>query len=121
MRVVVTAGAGVYRHLHGLQTTTCAPVGGTAGDGLRCNAGTGRPTAVSARHRLVAAPAERPDKPRFLPPRAGGLRGVRLDCTAARQALGCHTRVDLVDGLARTVAGIQDSATAPSIRQAEGS
>jgi UDP-glucose 4-epimerase len=90
---------------------------GTAGDGLRFNVGTGRETSVRTLHRLVAESLQRPDAPRFLPSRAGELRRVGLDSTAAERVLGWHARVDLRDGLSRTIAWIRDEATATSSRR----
>jgi UDP-glucose 4-epimerase len=90
---------------------------GTAADGMRLNVGTGQEMTVREVHSLVAAAVERPDEPQFLLARAGELRHVGLDSIAAGQVLGWHARVDLVDGLARTVGRIRDSATVSSLQR----
>jgi UDP-glucose 4-epimerase len=94
---------------------------GSAGDDLRLNIGTGRETSVRTLHRLVAEAVERPDTPTFMPPRAGELDRVGLDSAAARRVLAWCPKVDLPEGLARTVAWLQErvnvsSPTAPSSR-----
>jgi UDP-glucose 4-epimerase len=81
---------------------------GSAGDGLRLNIGTGRETSVRTLHRLVAEAVERPDTPTFLPPRPGELERVGLDSSAAQRVLGWHPKVDLAEGLTRTVEWLQD-------------
>ncbi|SCL32239.1 UDP-glucose 4-epimerase [Micromonospora rhizosphaerae] len=97
---------------------------GPAGDGLRLNIGTGRETSVRQLHRLIAEVVERPDTPKFMPPRAGELDRVGLDCGAAQRVLGWRAKVDLTEGLSRTVAWLQDrvdaahSPAAPASRHA---
>lgn len=81
---------------------------GPAGDGLRLNIGTGLETSVRQLHRLIAQTVNRPDTPRFLPPRVGELQRVALDTTAAQRVLGWRARTVLEDGLARTVAHLLD-------------
>jgi UDP-glucose 4-epimerase len=85
---------------------------GPAGDGLRLNIGTGRETTVRQLHRLIAKAVEQPATPTFMPPRAGELDRVALDCAAARRVLGWRPKVGLPEGLARTVAWLRDRVTA---------
>jgi UDP-glucose 4-epimerase len=86
---------------------------GSAGNGMRLNIGTGRETSVRDLHRLLAEVVERPDRPRFLPPRAGELQRVALDSTAARRVLGWSPRVGLQEGLVRTVTWLRNRAAGP--------
>jgi UDP-glucose 4-epimerase len=84
--------------------------GGSAGDGLRLNIGTGRETSVRSLHRLIAEAVERPDTPTFMPARAGELDRVGLDSTAAQRVLGWCANVSLQDGIARTIEWLRDAA-----------
>lgn len=88
---------------------------GAAGDGLRLNIGTGRETSVRQLHRLIAEAVERPDTPTFMPPRAGELDRVALDCTAARRVLGWRFQTSLEDGIVRTIDWIRRRAAVASI------
>ena len=85
---------------------------GSAGKGLRLNIGTGRETSVRDLHRVIAAAVRRPDRPTFLPARAGELQRVALDCTAARDVLGWQARIGLEEGIFRTVASLRNSSGA---------
>ncbi|RZU75791.1 UDP-glucose 4-epimerase [Micromonospora kangleipakensis] len=84
---------------------------GSAGDGLRLNIGTGRETSIRHLHRLIAEAVERPDTPKFMPPRAGELNRVALASSAAERVLGWRPKMDLTEGLAQTVAWLRDKAT----------
>jgi len=87
---------------------------GSAGDGLRLNIGTGLETSLRTLHRLVAETVEAPDTPTFMPRRAGELDRVGLDSAAARRVLGWRPKVNLPEGLTRTVAWLQDHRVPPT-------
>jgi UDP-glucose 4-epimerase len=76
---------------------------GDAGGGSRFNIGTGVQTTDRELHRLVAAAAGAPDRPRFAPARLGDLRASALDAAAAGDALGWSPQLGLDEGVARTV------------------
>jgi len=86
---------------------------GSAGNGLRLNVGTGRDISVRELHQLIADAVKRPDTPALLPARVGELQRVRLDCTAAARVLGWRARVDLREGLARTIDWFRQYAQTP--------
>lgn len=89
---------------------------GSAGDGMRLNIGTGRETSVRQLHRLIAEAVERPDTPKMMPPRAGELDRVALDCSAAQRVLGWGARMSLQNGILRTVDWIRDRAAIASVQ-----
>jgi len=76
---------------------------GEAGGGQRFNIGTGVETSVRQLHSEIAAAADGRDEPEFYPPRLGDLRRSSLDNSRAKQVLGWAPKVDLTDGVARTV------------------
>jgi UDP-glucose 4-epimerase len=77
---------------------------GEAGGGQRFNIGTGVETSVRQLHSAIAEAADAPDEPEFLPARLGDLRRSSLDFGRAKQVLGWVPRVNLAEGVARTVA-----------------
>jgi UDP-glucose 4-epimerase len=85
--------------------------GEPAGSGRCLNIGSGQETSVRDLHRLLAEVIGCPDQPRLLPPRAGELGRVALDCDAARRVLGWRPRIDLVSGLSATVSWLRDDAS----------
>jgi UDP-glucose 4-epimerase len=82
----------------------------SAADGMRLNIGTGRETSVRTLHRLIAEAVERPDEPRFMPPRVGELERVALNARAAERVLGWRAEMSLENGIIRTVEWIRDRA-----------
>ena len=76
---------------------------GEAGGGQRFNIGTGVETSVRQLHSVIAAAAGGRDEPEFYPPRLGDLRRSSLDNSRAKQVLGWAPKVDLAEGVARTV------------------
>jgi UDP-glucose 4-epimerase len=76
---------------------------GPVGDGQRFNVGTGVETSDRQLHSAVAAAVGAPDDPEFHPPRLGDLKRSCLDISRAREVLDWHPRVELADGVARTV------------------
>ena len=76
---------------------------GETGGGQRFNIGTGVETSVRQLHSEIAAAADGRDEPEFYPPRLGDLRRSSLDNSRAKQVLGWAPKVDLTDGVARTV------------------
>lgn len=76
---------------------------GEAGGGQRFNVGTGLETSDRQLHSAVAAAVGGPDDPEFCPPRLGDLRRSCLDTSLAHELLGWRPRVDLDDGVRRTV------------------
>lgn len=76
---------------------------GERGGGQRYNIGTGRQTSDRALHSLVAKAIGVPDKPRHLPARPGDVRASAIDATAALVELGWCPRVELTEGIRRTV------------------
>jgi UDP-glucose 4-epimerase len=60
-------------------------------------------TSVRQLHSEIAAAADGRDEPEFHPPRLGDLRRSSLDNSRAKQVLGWAPKVDLTDGVARTV------------------
>jgi UDP-glucose 4-epimerase len=77
--------------------------GGEAGGGQRFNIGTGVETSVRQLHSVIAEAADAPDEPEFYPARLGELRRSSLDFGLAKQVLGWGPRVNLAEGVARTV------------------
>jgi UDP-glucose 4-epimerase len=78
-------------------------VAGEAGGGERFNVGTGVETSTRQLHSAIALAAGKPDEPEFHPPRLGDIRRSCLDVTRAKNVLGWAPRVQLVDGVSRTV------------------
>lgn len=76
---------------------------GAAGGGQRFNIGTGVETSDRQLHTLVAAAAGAPDDPAFAPARLGDVARSCLDNRRAEAVLGWTPRVQLADGVARTV------------------
>lgn len=77
---------------------------GGAGGGQRFNVGTGVETSTRQLHSAIANAAGAPDEPQFHPPRLGDLKRSSLDFSHAKQVLGWVPRVNLAEGVARTVA-----------------
>ncbi len=76
---------------------------GDAGGGQRFNIGTGIETSDRQLHSVAAAAVGGPDDPEFYPPRLGDLRRSCLDNGLAARVLGWHPRVQLDEGVRRTV------------------
>jgi UDP-glucose 4-epimerase len=76
---------------------------GDAGGGQRFNIGTGIETSDRQLHSEVAAAAGAPDDPEFHPPRLGDLRRSCLDIGLAATVLGWRPKVELDEGVRRTV------------------
>lgn len=76
---------------------------GDAGGGQRFNIGTGIETSDRQLHSAVAAAVGGPDDPEFAPPRLGDLKRSCLDIGLAAKVLGWKPKVELSDGVARTV------------------
>jgi UDP-glucose 4-epimerase len=76
---------------------------GQVGGGRRFNIGTGVQTSDRELHTLVADAANAPDEPVFAPARLGDLRASALDATAATTDLGWRPKVNLAEGIRRTV------------------
>ena len=76
---------------------------GAAGGGRRYNIGTGEQTSDRMLHTLVAKEIGVPDEPDHAPARLGDLRASALDSTAARTELGWVPKVDIAEGVRRTV------------------
>jgi UDP-glucose 4-epimerase len=55
-------------------------------------------------HSAIAAAVGAPDEPEFYPPRLGDLTRSVLDVRLAEMVLGWRPKVNLADGVARTVA-----------------
>ena len=80
-----------------------AKASGEAGGGRRFNIGTGVETSVCELHSVIAKAAGAPDDPEFHPPRLGDLRRSCLDFSRAETVLGWRPKVNLENGVARTV------------------
>jgi len=76
---------------------------GEAGGGQRFNVGTGIETSDRRLHSAVAAAVGGPDDPEFHPPRLGDLKRSCLDINLAAEVLGWRPRVQLDEGIRRTV------------------
>jgi UDP-glucose 4-epimerase len=76
---------------------------GEEGGGQRFNIGTGVETSTRQLHTAIAKAAGKPDEPELHPPRLGDLRRSSLDNSRAKEILGWSPKVDLHDGIARTV------------------
>lgn len=76
---------------------------GTAGSGMRFNVGTGIETSDSELHTMVARATGSTAEAERHPARSGDVRRSALDSGLARKVLGWSPRVDLAEGIARTV------------------
>lgn len=76
---------------------------GAAGGGQRFNIGTGVETSDRQLHTAVAAAVGGPDDPEFYPPRLGDLKRSCLEIARAAEVLGWRPRVNLDEGVRRTV------------------
>jgi UDP-glucose 4-epimerase len=76
---------------------------GDTGGGQRFNVGTGLETSDRELHTAVAKAVGGPDDPEFHPPRLGDLKRSCLDIGSAERVLGWRPRVELDDGVRRTV------------------
>ena len=76
---------------------------GAAGGGQRFNVGTGVETSDRELHTVVASAAGAPDDPAFAPARLGDVARSCLDARKAAMVLGWKPRVQLADGVRRTV------------------
>jgi UDP-glucose 4-epimerase len=76
---------------------------GQAGGGQRFNVGTGVETSVRQLHTVIAKAAGAADDPEFHPARLGELKRSCLDISLAKRVLGWEPRVDIAEGVARTV------------------
>jgi UDP-glucose 4-epimerase len=82
---------------------------GSAGGGQRFNVGTAVETSDRQLHSVVAAAVGAPDDPEFHPARLGDLKRSCLDVRFAEMALHWHPRVDLEEGVRRTVAYFRET------------
>jgi UDP-glucose 4-epimerase len=76
---------------------------GEAGGGQRFNIGTGVETSVRQLHSAIAEAAGASDEPEFYPARLGDLKRSSLDSGRAKRLLGWTPKVDLAEGVSRTV------------------
>lgn len=76
---------------------------GDVGGGQRFNIGTGIETSDRQLHTAVAKAVGGPDDPEFHPDRLGDLRRSCLDISSAAEVLGWRPRVQLDEGVRRTV------------------
>jgi len=74
-----------------------------AGDGLRCNIGTGAETSVNELYQLLAELAGSSRAAEHAAPRTGELAHIALDVSRAAAELGWKPRWTLRDGLAQTL------------------
>jgi len=84
---------------------------GDAGGGQRFNIGTGIETSDRQLHSAVAAAVGAPDDPEFHPPRLGDLKRSCLDIGLAARVLGWEPKVQLDDGVRRTVEYFREART----------
>ncbi len=85
---------------------------GDAGSGQRFNIGTGIETSDRQLHLAVAAVVGGPDDPEFHPERLGDLKRSCLDIGLAERVLGWRPKVQLDDGIGRTVEYFRHQRTA---------
>ena len=85
---------------------------GDVGGGRRFNVGTGIETSDRQLHSAVAAAVGGPDDPQFHPERLGDLKRSCLDIGLAERVLGWRPRVQLDDGIRRTVDYFRHTRTA---------
>lgn len=76
---------------------------GERGGGRRYNIGTSVQTSDRELHTLVARAAGARDEPEFAPARLGDLRASALDPSLARAELDWQPRMDIAEGVRRTV------------------
>lgn len=76
---------------------------GPAGNGQRFNIGTGVETSDRELHSMVARAADGPDTPALLPARLGDVPRSVLDPSLAGEVLGWAPKVDIEEGILRTV------------------
>lgn len=76
---------------------------GPAGNGLRFNIGTGVETSDRELHSMVSHAAGGPDTPALLPARLGDVPRSVLDPSLAAEVLGWAPKVDIEEGISRTV------------------
>ena len=76
---------------------------GDAGGGQRFNVGTGIETSDRQLHSAVATAVGGPDDPEYHPERLGDLKRSCLDIGLAEKVLGWRPKVQLDDGIRRTV------------------
>jgi UDP-glucose 4-epimerase len=74
-----------------------------AGDGLRCNIGTGEQTSVNELFAELAGLVGYDREPEYAPARAGELQRAALDVSRAAAELGWKPRTSLREGLAGTL------------------
>jgi UDP-glucose 4-epimerase len=85
---------------------------GELGGGQRFNVGTGIETSDRQLHSAVAAAVGGPDDPEYHPERLGDLKRSCLDIGLAERVLGWRPRVQLDDGIRRTVDYFRHTRTA---------
>jgi UDP-glucose 4-epimerase len=83
------------------------------------NIGTGRQASVIEVHQLIADVLGSPASPTFGPPKDGELQAIALQTAKAQKELGWAPHVDLVDGIARTIAWLH-GALAPESAELVG-
>nr|WP_120490922.1 NAD-dependent epimerase/dehydratase family protein [Corynebacterium lactis] len=76
---------------------------GEAGGGMRFNIGTGEETSDRQLHTLVARAAGADDAPEYAPARTGDVARSALNPALAGDVLGWRPRVDIEEGVRRTV------------------
>jgi len=76
---------------------------GDSGGGQRFNIGTGIETSDRQLHSVAAEAVGAPDDPEYHPPRLGDLKRSCLDIGLAERVLGWRPKVQLDDGVRRTV------------------
>jgi UDP-glucose 4-epimerase len=73
------------------------------------NIGTGVQTTTAELHRLMTEAVGGTDPPRYTDPRTGEIRAISLDYSAARSALQWSPRVDMRDGVNRTMCWLRET------------
>lgn len=73
------------------------------------NIGTGVETATAELHRLMTEAVGTTDPPRYADPRTGEIPAISLDSSAARSALQWSPRVDMREGVRRTVCWLRET------------
>ncbi len=79
------------------------------GEGEFLNIGTGTETSVNQLFQMMAEIVGFEGEPLYAPPREGELRRIALDCRRAGKVLGWKPKVDLREGLTRTVEWYRES------------
>ncbi len=82
---------------------------GDKGDGQRFNIATGTQTSTRQMHTVIAKAVGALDEPEFHPPRLGDLPRTWLDISLAAEVLDWRPKVDLTEGIARTVAFFREN------------